>query len=115
MKFPQHCAEASRILRELSDKAGQMESRLLELEEEWSEESLTLLVQDVLGAKSLSEEILQHHLPALEVEEEAPVAEAIKIAHEELQRRVWGVRHDLDVLTARRTAQKSRIKLRRVS
>lgn len=99
MKFPQHCADASRSLQSISKVVDSMEAHLLELEEDRQNTTLlTHLVQELFMTKSLSEGILHEHLHYIE-QEEAGVAEAIKLAHDELMKRAWAVRHDLEILT----------------
>lgn len=99
MKFPKHCADASQSLQTIATVVDSMEAHLLELEEDrHNTDLLTHLVQELFMTKSLSEGILHEHLHFIE-QEEAGVAEAIKLAHDELMRRAWAVRHDLEILT----------------
>ena len=114
MKFPQHCREASLLLQKLAKLANSLERDLCRLEDARGDETTTLLtrlVHDILGANRLSEDILHAHLPFIR-QEEAAVGEAIKIAHDELTRRVWGVRQDLEVVTKTASGRQQRAALR---
>jgi hypothetical protein len=110
MKFPQQCREASALLQQLSQLADTLEQSLLRLEDVRDEDAttlLTLLVQGLLDANRLSEDILHEHIPIISQEETA-VGEAIHIAHTELARRIWGVRQDFEVMTKVSAAKKRR-------
>ncbi len=114
MNFPQNCREASTRLQQLSGLANALDIDLLRLEDDRRDtEVLTSMVQKFREAGSLSEDLLHHYIPAVEGEEPC-VAVALKIAHEELFRRVIGARHDLEVMTRRRDVARAQPRLRRV-
>lgn len=99
MSFTQHCAHASAALLALSTRVQNMEIQLLRLDKDRRDtDLLTMVVTGLFETKDLSEELLHQHIPAIRSEEPA-VATAIEIAHQELMRRYWGVRDDLEVMT----------------
>lgn len=113
MKFLEHCKAASVRLQQIFEIIEDLEASYARLEEDRSStDLLTHIVQGLFKLKSLSEEILHAHLPFIQGEE-ASVAKAIQMAHDEFMRRAWAVRHDLEVLT--KVARRSRrAPLRRV-
>lgn len=99
MDFKQNCQAASAALLELSTRVQNMEIQLLRLDHDRRDtDLLTLIVTGLFETKDLSEELLHNLVPAIR-EEEPAVSIAIGIAHQELMRRYWGVRDDLEVLT----------------
>lgn len=99
MNFEQNVTAASAALLELSTRIDNLEIQLVRLDEHRDEtEMLTTIVTRLFEAKGLSEELLHQHIPAVAVEEPA-VATALRITYQELMRRYWGVRDDLEVMT----------------
>ncbi len=99
MSFTEHCTDASAALLALSTRIENLEIQLLRLDENRNDTNLlTVIVTRLFEAKDLSEELLHVVIPAIGVEEPA-VALAVRIAHQELMRRYWGVRDDFEVMT----------------
>lgn len=99
MKFVQHCTDGSAALLALSTHLDVMEKDMLELEETRHSTSLIAkIVADLFATKDLSEDLLHTYIPAVAAEEPA-VALAMRIALQELMKRYWGVRDDLEILT----------------
>lgn len=99
MGFEQNVTAASATLLELSTRIDNLEIQLLRLDEHRNDTTLlTAIVTRLFEAKGLSEELLHQYIPAVAVEEPA-VATALRITYQELMRRYWGVRDDLEVMT----------------
>jgi hypothetical protein len=99
MDFAQHCQRASEKLLELSTRVDAMEIQLVRLSEARTDTTLlTGIVTGLFEAKDLSEDLLHSTIPAVALEEPA-VATALRIAHQELMRRYWGVRDDFEIMT----------------
>lgn len=79
-----------------------MEIQLLRLEDRRKNtDVLTAVVTGLLEAKDLSEEILREHIPQLAKEDPA-IALVTRIAYQELMRRYFGIRDDLEALAKMR-------------
>lgn len=99
MKFVQHCTDGSAALLALSTHLDVMEKDLLELESTRNSTALIAkIVADLFATKDLTEDLLHKYIPAVASEEPA-VALAMRIALQELMKRYWGVRDDLEILT----------------
>lgn len=99
MSFVQHCTDASAALLALSTHLEVMEKDILELETSRNSTALIAkIVADLFATKDLSDDLLHSHIPSV-ANEEPSVALAMRIALQELQKRYWGVRDDLEILT----------------
>lgn len=99
MDFTQNCQRASEELLELSTRVDALEIQLVRLSEARTDTTLlTGIVTGLFEAKDLSENLLHAIIPAVALEEPA-VATALRIAHQELMRRYWGVRDDFEIMT----------------
>lgn len=99
MDFRQHCDLASEILRRFHSLTSASEELVTRLDEDRENVGLlTNLVQKLYEGDCLSEELLQQHLVFID-QEERGVGYAIRLAHDELARRMRGVRHDLEICT----------------
>lgn len=111
MNFVQHCTDGSGALLALSTHLDVMEKDMLELEETRSSDALiTKIVTDLFATKDLIDDLLHQHIPRVAAEEPA-VGLAMRIALQELSKRYWGVRDDLEILTK----TKARVPERRVA
>lgn len=101
MKLPRMHSEALELVQQLAAIVGSMESHIVALDEDRSNnELLTVLVQEILEVKRISGEISHTYLPFLDGEEAAPsFRQAISLAHDLLMGKARGVSQDLEVLT----------------
>lgn len=99
MSFVQHCTDASAALLALSTHLEVMEKDILELESTRNSTALIAkIVADLFVAKDHIDELLHRHIPSV-AQEEPSVALAMRIALQELTKRYWGIRDDLEILT----------------
>ena len=99
MSFVQHCTDASASLLALSTHLEVMEKDILELETTRDSTALIAkIVADLFAAKDLTDDLLHRYIPSV-ADEEPSVALAMRIALQELTKRYWGVRDDLEILT----------------
>lgn len=99
MDFTEQCTNASATLLELSTRVDSLEIQLLQLDERRNDTTLlTGIVTRLFEAKDLSDDFLHAQVPAISLEEPA-VALAMRIAHQELMKRYWAIRDDLEVMT----------------
>ena len=106
MSFVQHCTDGSAAMLALSTHLDVMEHDMLELEETRNSSALIAkIVTDLFATKDLSDELLYKHIPAVAAEEPS-VALAMRIGLQELMKRYWGVRDDLEILTKTKKPQR---------
>jgi len=99
MDFSQNCQDTSTALLSLSSQVDALEIQLVKLSDARSDTTLlTGIVTGLFEARGLSENLLHTLIPAVGVEDPA-VALAMRIAHQEVMRRYWGVRDDFEIMT----------------
>ncbi len=99
MDFAQNCQSASADLLNISTRIDALEIQLVMLSDARTDTTLlTGIVTGLFEAKDLSENLLHSVIPAVALEEPA-IATALRIAHQELMRRYWGVRDDFEIMT----------------
>jgi hypothetical protein len=99
MDFTQNCQNASQSLLDLSTRIDALEIQLVRLNDARTDTTLlTGVVTGLFEAKDLSENLLHTLIPTIALDDPA-VALAMRIAHQEVMRRYWGVRDDFEVMT----------------
>jgi hypothetical protein len=103
-KYDSFINEASTHLRSLSSTCCRLEDEILEFLERPSDVQLcTKLVQGLLDAKRLSLELVTRYIPELEICDEA-LADAVKIAHDEILEKVLGIETDMNRMVSRHSS-----------
>ena len=105
-KYDRLLDESSAKLRSLSSISHTLDADILKFDEDPEDTDLCVaMVQKILEAKFLSDQLAFRHIPQIQMDD-ARVAEAIELARSEVVGKILGVETDLNRIVNRTTTKK---------